>query len=265
MTGRRRRRREETHEGVTESPQTSQPSRTTYSTESPHRSHLLASPRRSLSSPETPPHPPQRCSTEGPRARYTCPFEPVTPASSSPHRPACSSATDQGCGCPDPQTRVCWTGRGRGEETGASRRYQQAAPMGALGGVSDTAWFACLGFLRHPLVSFLPPPSSSSGHDSPLERCAPLRLFGRGAVLGHGSFLNGVSLRDPVKKKLPRPAGLRSQAHSTTLTRSTGALKRPELAFAREGQGGSRGVDEVYYRGPSLRDHKGRAADHRGP
>ena len=42
----------------------------------------------------------------------------------------------------------------RGEETGAARRHQQVAPVGALGGDLGAAWFACLGFLRHPLVSF---------------------------------------------------------------------------------------------------------------
>jgi len=65
---------------------------------------------------------------------------------------------------------ACVSG-GRGEETVTSRRYRQVAPMLALGGDFGAAWFACLGFILHPLVSL--PRRSSSGHDSPLGRFAP--------------------------------------------------------------------------------------------
>jgi len=125
------------------------------------------------------------------RAQDTCLFEPGRPAGSSPHRPGLwlSGSSDEGCAEP---------GGVQVEETVTYRRYQQEAPMLTPDGDFGTAWFACLGFILHPLVSI--PPPSSSGHNSPFERCDPLCEQGRGAVLGHGSFLNGVSLRDPVQK-----------------------------------------------------------------
>ena len=43
--------------------------------------------------------------------------------------------------------------RGWGEETAAFRRYLQVASMHTLGGDFGAAWFACLGFILHPLVS----------------------------------------------------------------------------------------------------------------
>ena len=72
--------------------------------------------------------------------------------------------------------------------------------MGALGEVVVRPGLLVWGSSVTPLRVSLARRSSSSGRNSPLERCDPLRLVQRGAVLGHGSFLKRVSLRDPLHK-----------------------------------------------------------------
>jgi len=159
----------------------------------------------------------------------------------------------------------------------------------ALGGDFGAAWFACLGFILHPLVRI--PPPSSSGHNSPLERCGPLRLSQRGAVLGHGSFLNRVSLRDPVQKvaatcggfarRLSHPSGAFSWSASAPRAWFPRARRRNPLiaGFAIRDSRFERGVSrascpQVALRAKRDRPRPGRAShlreppqppDHNGP
>ena len=113
--------------------------------------------------------------------------------------------------------RVCWArgpseevrcGRWSGgwvEETGTSQRHPQEAPVGALGGDFGTAWFACSGELRSPLVRLLPPPSSSSRHNSPSDASVRTAPFWRSCPRSRRVCSGSPSA--PQHRTSPRPAG----------------------------------------------------------
>ena len=215
------RRARELHKGGTEFPQTSKPSRTKVSTESNHRSRLLVSPkpvwRTHSLLPPTPPGPAHPSSAEP---------DNLSPGLWAPKPTGVLGSSRRGCWTRGSSAELRCGGWGvvQGEETDAYWRYQQVAPMGALGAVPETAHFACLGFILHPLVS-LPPPSSS-GHDSPLGRFAPY----------------GYCQRFRPRSRTPRPAGdCARRLAPPVLWRVWLERSALRARFAREGWGGGAG------------------------
>ena len=127
---------------------------------------------------------------------------------------------------------LCWLGRGLGR----GDRNLSVTPAGGSDGDSRWGlWCGLVCLLRvHPSPSSASPSSQArQGRIHPLGSSFLCVDSMRGAVLGHGNFLNGVSLRDPLQKVAATCGGfarrLDTPVWSTTLARSTGALSRPEL------------------------------------
>ena len=115
----------------------------------------------------------------------------------------------------------------QGEEAGAFYRYQREASMQPPDGDSGTAWFACLGFILHPLVRL---PRSSFllvGAQFTLGRFAPYWRVFSGSVLGFCALVR-VPFGSPEQTRR-NLRGIRSQARSPPVTGAAGALTRPEL------------------------------------
>ena len=256
MTGRRRRRREEAHEGVKDEPQTSKPSRCRDRAESPHRSRLLVSPVRSCllvltHAPSTPTH---LCG--GPAS----PTDPPVRA----HRPGfwLSGSADEGCaglggvGGGDSRAWVTRTGGWTRAQCGGERGSgleESVSVMPAGGSDGGSRRGLCSGLvclLRvHPSPScaspsLVVPPRRGTIHPRALRS---LLIASDGVSSVTASLCSGSPFGDPEHKLAAPCGGLRSQARSThALAGVAGALKRPELASLAGRGGGESSVREFF-------------------
>ena len=215
-------------------PSASKPSRTKVATESPHRSLLLVPPVRHCLLPLTP------SGSAPPRLRNrtttTLVCGPCTSGSVGLEPAGGLGSNRRVCRTRGPSVEVRCAGWSVGwvEETAAYRRYQQEAPMRALGGDFGTAWFACLGELRSPLVRLPPSSFLLVGAQFTLGRFAPYwlcRRFRPRSRTPRWALCRGA--KQLVGERATRPAGDCARRLATpACDRGTWSAPRPELARA---------------------------------